>query len=164
MFQTDEFYIDAVVPEDRHTVLSVYASNKEFLLHHTGNAHVTDTWLQHELESMKAAGFYSCKIVEKRSGNVIGIADFQTGDETYLSLLMLHGAYQNKGLGKRVYRAIEEYAKLCGSAWIRIDVVTGYDNSALRFWQSQGFIKIQDIALHWAGRNLPAAMMKKKLI
>ncbi len=164
IIESDEFYIGVVKPKDLNAVLAIYESNMDFVMHHTGRRDVTGAWLQSELKAMKPAGFYSCKIVEKCSGNVIGIADFQIGDEAYLSLLMLHGAYQNKGLGKRVYRAIEEYAKSCGSACIRLDVATDYYNSVHSFWQSQGFIKIQDITLHWAGRDLPAVMMKKKLI
>jgi len=56
-----------------------------------------------ELESMKKANFYSCKIIEKSSGKIIGIIDFKIGEETYLSLLMLHNDYKNKGFGKLNY-------------------------------------------------------------
>lgn len=107
IFESSEFYMGTVEPKDLNAVLAVYESNVDFLMHHTGHRHVTGTWLQNELETMEAAGFCSYKVVEKSTGNVIGIVDFQTGDETYLSLLMLHGNYQNKGLG------ISGHRKLC---------------------------------------------------
>ncbi|HWR23861.1 MAG TPA: GNAT family N-acetyltransferase [Feifaniaceae bacterium] len=163
IFETDGFSIDAVEPTDLGAVLAVYQSNKDFLLHHTGRNAVTSAWLQSELEAMKAAGFCSCKVVEKHSGSVIGIADVRLGEETYLSLMMLRRDYQNKGLGKQIYRAMEAYVKARGSTSIRIDVVTGYSNSALPFWRSRGFIKVREITLNWAGKSLPAVMMKKEL-
>lgn len=163
LFAQDAFYIEQVTQADLDAVLAVYQSNKAFLSHHLGRDTVTRVWLESELAAMASAGFSSCKIVERDASNLIGIVDFKLAEESYLSLLMLHGEYQGLGLGKQIYHAIEDYAKKHGSTAIRIDVVTGYDPGVCNFWRSRGFIKVQEVTLHWAGKTLPALAMKKQL-
>ncbi len=163
IFEADAFYIDVVEATDLNAVLEVYHSNKDFLLHHMGRDTVTYEWLQNEYNAMKTSDFCPCKVVEKGSGSIIGIADFRIGCETYLSLLMLHSDYQHRGLGKHFYQAIEEYARSHSGACIRIDVATDYDNSVFQFWSSRGFSKVQYVTLNWTGKRFPAVMMKKIL-
>jgi len=124
---------------------------------------VTGQWVLGEIESMKKVGFCSCKIVEILSGKTIGIIDFKVGEETYLSLLMMHKDFKGRGYGKLVLHAFEKYAKLLNSKSIRIDVVTNYDSSVLDFWIGNNFIKFEEVALNWAGKILPAVIMKKDL-
>lgn len=163
LFAQDAFYIEQVTQTDLDAVLAIYPSNKAFLSHHLGRDTVTRVWLESELAAMASAGFSSCKIAKRGASGIIGITDFRLAEETYLSLLMLHGDYQQNGLGKQVYQAIENYAKQHGSTAIRIDVVTGYDPGVCNFWRSRGFTKVQEVTLHWAGKTLPALAMKKQL-
>ncbi|MCB2359758.1 GNAT family N-acetyltransferase [Clostridium estertheticum] len=83
------------------------------------------------------------------------------GEETYLSLLMIHDNYKNKGGGKLIYQALEEYAKEVKSKCMRIDVLINYDNAVLKFWVKNGFDKIKDVELDWTGKILPAVIMEK---
>ena len=159
----DEFYIAIVEAIDLDDVLKVYRSNKDFLLHHIGSDSVTFAWLQSEIEAMKASNFYSYKVCDKNTGNIIGIVDFKIGDETYLSLLMVHSNYRSMGMGTRIYQTIEKYVKSHNCTSIKIDVAIDYDNSVLDFWVKRGFTKIQEVTLHWTGKSFPAVMMKKTL-
>jgi GNAT superfamily N-acetyltransferase len=93
----------------------------------------------------------------------VGIIDFKVDEESYLSLLMIHTHYANRGLGKQVYKAIEEYARSRGSEQIKLGVVTGYSDKVLRFWTGNGFHKSEDISLNWNGVILPAVTMLKNL-
>ncbi len=114
-----------------------------------------------EIDSMKAAGFISAKIVEKTSEQIIGLLDFTLDDEIYLSLLMIHKNYSSKGFGQQVCQALECYAKLTGSSSIRLDVVTGYTNRVLNFWIAVGYDVVEECVLSWHAVSLPAVTMKK---
>ena len=163
LFESKDFYIDIVEYKDLDEIVNVYNSNKQFLINHIGRETVTNEWIVHELDAMKQAGFYPCKIVEIKSEKIIGIIDFKIDEETYLSLLMLQNYFKGKGYGKLIFNVFEEYAKLQKSRCIRIDVVTDYDNSVLDFWINNGFVNSEDIELNWAGKVLPAVVMKKYL-
>lgn len=163
IFEAEGFYVDLVEHEDLNDVIEVYNSNSNFLLNHMDTDKVTYEWILKELEVMKKANFYSYKVVEKSSDRLIGIIDFKTGEETYLSLLMLHNDYKNRGLGKLIIQAFENYVKSVGSKYMRIDVVTNYDDTVLDFWIRNGFDKFKDVELNWTGKILPAVIMKKSL-
>ncbi|MCB2300075.1 GNAT family N-acetyltransferase [Clostridium tagluense] len=163
IFQSKGFYIDLVQNKDLKDIVEVYNSNKYFLINHMDMDIIKYEWIVEELESMKKADFYSCKVVEKSSGKIIGIIDFKIGEETYLSLLLIHNDYKNKGFGRLIYKALEEYITSVKSKCIRIDVVINYDDSVLKFWVKNGFSKIKDIELNWTGKILPAIIMKKFL-
>ncbi|MBU3183626.1 GNAT family N-acetyltransferase [Clostridium estertheticum] len=163
IFKLKDFCIDFVEDKDINAIVEVYNSNKYFLINHVGRDKVRYEWVLEELENMRKADFYSCKVVEKSSGKIMGIIDFKIGEETYLSLLMIYDNYKNKGLGKLIYHALEEYAKEVKSKCMRIDVVTNYDNAVLNFWIKNGFYKIKDVELEWTGKILPAVIMKKNI-
>jgi GNAT superfamily N-acetyltransferase len=163
IFETEGFYIDLVENADINDVVEVYNSNRKFLQNHIGTDQVAKEWILDEIESMRKVDFYSCKIVEKNSGKLIGIIDFKIGEETYLSILMLHKDYKKKGLGSLVYKGLEKYAKSEESNRMRIDVVIGYDDAVLDFWTRNGFVKFKNIELNWTGKILPAVIMKKNL-
>ena len=162
-FQSKGFYVDLVENKDLNEVVKVYNSNKHFLVNHMDKEKITNECINQELESMKEVGFYSCKIVEISSEKIIGVMDFKVGEETYLSLLMIHNDFKSKGFGKLIFQAFEGYAKSLKSKCIRIDVVTNYENSVLDFWIENGFIKFKDVELNWTGKVLPAVTMKKGL-
>jgi GNAT superfamily N-acetyltransferase len=162
-FESKDFSIDLVEHKDINNIVEVYNSNRDFLVNHLDSDKITYDWIFEELESMKKSGFCSCKVVEKSSGKLIGILDFKLGEETYLSLLMIHNDYKNKGYGKAIYQALEQYAKSAKSKCMRIDVVTSYDDTVLDFWVRNGFDKFKEIELKWTEKTLPAVMMKKSL-
>jgi len=163
LFQTKDFYIEIIDNKDSNKIVEIYNSNKKFLLSHMNMENVTVQWVIEEIESMKKVGFYSCKIVEILSGKTIGIIDFKIGEETYLSLLMIHKDFKCRGYGKLILHAFEEYAKTLKSKSIRIDVVTNYDSSVLDFWIKNKFIRFEEVELNWAGKILSAVTMKKYL-
>ena len=161
LFESENVYVDKVQPTDVQDIVSLYNSNKEFMRHHMGTEHVSPDWVRNEWESIKESGFLSCKAVEKKSGNIIGIIDFKVEEETYLSLLMIHSEAQNQGIGKQIYDAFEEYVKMANSKSIRLDVVTEYSEHVVKFWIQRGFVKDHDIELNWSSVILPAVVMKK---
>ncbi|WP_313165164.1 GNAT family N-acetyltransferase [Sedimentibacter sp.] len=162
-FELKDFCIDLAESKDSDEIAEVYNSNKQFLKSHMNRERVTNEWILQELESMKEAGFYPCKIVETMSGKIIGIIDFKAGEEAYLSLLMIKDDLKGKGIGKLIFQSFEKYARSQKSKCIRIDVVTDYDNSVLDFWINNGFVKIEDIKLNWTEKTLPAVIMRKYL-
>lgn len=162
-FETQNFYVDLVNNNDLNEVIEIYNSNEHFLVAHMDKERITKQWITEEIELMEEIGINSGKIVEKSSGKIIGVIDFKVGEESYLSLLMIHNDFRGKGFGKLIFQGFEEYVKSLKSKCIRIDVVTNYDHSVLDFWIKNGFIKFKDIELNWAGKRLPAVTMKKNL-
>ncbi|MTI70536.1 MAG: GNAT family N-acetyltransferase [Firmicutes bacterium] len=163
IFESKTFYIDFVEKKDLKNIVDVYNTNKNFLVNHMDANKITYEWLLEELGSMKKADFYSCKVIEKSSEKLIGVIDFKTGEETYLSLLMIHNDYKGKGFGKLIYQTLEKYISSIGSKCIRIDVVTNYDDTVVDFWARNGFYKVKPIELNWTGKILPAMIMKKNI-
>lgn len=163
LFDVDGFYVDLVEYKDLDEIVDVYNSNKSFLMVHLDAYKVDHEWLINDIKDMKEAGFYSCKIIEGPSQKIVGIMDFKLGEETYLSLLMIHDSLKGKGLGKLIYKAFEEYAKLKKSKFIKIDVVTNYDKLVVDFWINNGFVGGESIKLSWGEVSLDGISMKKGL-
>lgn len=163
IFQTNDFGVDYVKQDDLSEIVQVYNSNRKFLEAHMNKEKISEEWILEELKSMKEAGFYSSKIVVNSSSKIIGVMDYKLGEETYLSLMMLHNNLRGNGIGQMVFRAFEEYLKSLNSKSIRIDVVTDYDNSVFDFWNKNGFIKCIDVELNWTGKILSAVTMRKCL-
>lgn len=163
IFELEEFKLEKIESKDLNKILEIYNSNGEFLINHMDKSVVTEEWIIQELKYMEEMDFKSCKIVERHTENILGIIDFKIDEETYLSLLMIHKDFQGNGLGHIIYQGFEEYIESLKGKSIRIDVVTNYDSSVLKFWTHNGFVKLKDIELNWAGKTLPAVIMKKRL-
>ncbi|MDP9729004.1 GNAT family N-acetyltransferase [Alicyclobacillus tolerans] len=164
IFDSEYFYVCPIEMSDVDNVVEVYNSNMIFLEKHTKNYPVTFEWVTEELKSMRNAGFCSCKVVDKRTGKMVGIIDYKIEQESYLSLLIVHQDYQNMGYGEQIYRAFEDYAKSRKSQCIRLDVANGYSDKVINFWIANGFEKLEDIKLNWAGVTLSAVIMKKYIL
>lgn len=115
------------------------------------------------MKTMKKEGFLSYKIVEKTSNQIIGIIDFKISNQSYISLIIIHKKYQNKGLGNEVYNLIENYLKQRNSLSIKIDVVKNYNENVINFWLENGFEIIEEINLNWNGKVLNALTMEKTI-
>lgn len=163
IIETENLYVSLVENNDILDILEVYNSNIKFLQAHMGTKNVDNKWIEEEIETMKEAEFYSCKVVVKKTEKIIGILDFSLKEEAYLSLLMIHNEYKNKGYGKEIYLEFEKYIRANECKAIRIDVVTNYDKNILEFWKLNDFKVIENIELNWTGKMLPAAVMKKYL-
>lgn len=161
--KTDNLILTTIENKVINDLVDIYNSNTEFLRLHMDKDKVTKDWLTEELEEMKNLGFNTYIIIEKFSKKIIGIVDVKIADESYISLLMIHGNYKNKGYGKEIYVRIEEYIKSTNSKSIRIDVAIDYDNRVLSFWRKYGFEKVEEIELNWTGKQFLAATMRKYL-
>ena len=161
LFCTKDYIVDLISDEDTEDILNVYNSNPHFLVKHMDKESVTKEWILSEYRDMKEKAFLSCKIIEKCTHKVIGIIDFKTGQETYLSLLMLLDDYKNNGIGKIVYQGLEEYVRSKSSKSLRIDVVVDYDKSIYDFWLRNGFKRYREVTLNCPGKSLSAVIMKK---
>jgi protein subunit release factor A len=162
-FEFNDFYINLIESKDLNDIVRVYNSNKIFLKSHIGKESITTKWVCDELKTMKNEGFYSCKIVQKNSNEIVGLIDFKVDKETYLSLLMINSNLKGQGIGIKVYELFEMYIKSSDSTSLRIDVVTNYDKHVIDFWIKNGFKSIENITLNWNEKVLPAVVMKKDL-
>lgn len=163
IYQMKDYIMDLTLEEDLEEMLNIYNSNVQFLLNHMDRDMVTIDWLLNEFKEMRNIGFNSFKVVEKNTNRIIGIIDYKTGEETYLSLLMIHIDFKYMGIGKIIYRAFEEYCITMKSSSIRIDVVNDYDSVVYDFWIKNGFSRFEEIELNWTGKVLPAVVMKKSI-
>lgn len=163
IFETADVYVDFAQQHDVDDLVGVYNSQPAFLRQHLSCTAVTSEWFRDEMHATKDTGFWSCKVVAKATGQVIGLMDVRIDVETYLSLLVVHQAYTSQGVGQQVYRGLESYAQGHQSHAIRIDVLKGYDDRVWDFWIRNGFQVVEDLILEWRGVQLPAVTMKKVL-
>ena len=159
--ETGHLITAAIEDSDSKDILKIYNSNLEFLQKHMDKDEITIEWLEEELQEMKKIDFYTYKIIEKCSGKAVGFFDIKVAEESYLSLLMIHNDYQSKGYGKEIYLKLDAYLRSVGCKILRIDVVTNYDKKVESFWERNGFNKIENVELNWAGEQLSAVTMKK---
>lgn len=163
LFCTQHYRLAEVQEKDLAEILRIYNSNKTFLENHIGVEKVDEKWCLQEYHDMKDSGFLRCGIVDIKSGIIVGFADFSLLEEAYLSLIMIHGSFKRSGIGKEVLKGFERYAENQGCKRIRIDVVTGYDDSSLKFWLRNGFAAKEEITLSWDKKKFPALKMIKVL-
>lgn len=156
IFKSGKYEVDSIEKYDIKDIVEIYNSNRKFLKSHMNVDSVDIEWAEKEIQEMKEAGFQSVKIVDAEILKTVGFIDFKTSKEAYLSLMMIHGELKGKGIGKSVCRELEKHLLSEGCESIRIDVVTGYDDSVLEFWKKNGFEKTEDIRLNWNGNQLSA--------
>ena len=157
------YEIRPAAPSDMPDLVRIYNSNPSFLVHHLGSQQVDEDFLRREQREMEAMGFLSCVVVERRTGERIGVLDYHTGETVYLSLLMLDGGWQGDGLGAVIYRQLEGEMARRGAQAIRIDVVDDYAGNVTPFWEKQGFTAQGRVQLDWGDKRSDAAMMVKAL-
>lgn len=158
----DNYLIDTIDQNDITKILDIYNSNKTFLENHMGILEVSKDFIVNEIEEMKSVGFSSL-VIKNNKGKIVGICDFKIGDEVYLSLLMIDSKLKGKGLGSIIYNQLEKIFKAKNSKGIRIDVVYDYEESALAFWEKQGFVPSEKIELEWNGYKSKAIKMYKTI-
>jgi ribosomal protein S18 acetylase RimI-like enzyme len=163
IIHTDQFIVDTISIEDYENIVDLYNTNTEFLEKHLGLTEISREWLESELESMKEIDFVTYKIVDRNSGKLLGIFDFKSDTNAYLSILILHKDCKGKGVGSHFIETLFTYLKSIDTISIHIDVVTGYNPAVMNFWNRHGFQIVEEIELNWNDNILPAVTMKKYL-
>ena len=89
--------IRPVEETDIQVILTIYNSNRDFLIHHIGRDDVDEEFILHEINEMREHGFSSNLIYDE--DNPIGVIDYmlQPSGYVYLSLLMIDKHLHNKG-------------------------------------------------------------------
>ena len=159
----DRFSFDPISINDTDEIVRIYNSNPVFLQNHLGATEVSAEFVLQEAQEMWKVGFSTTKIIDNSSGEIIGICDFKSEDTVYLSLLMLDGALQGKGLGSDIYKAFEQKATRDNARFIKIDVIDSYNGNAFGFWEKQGFEPQGITQLNWHGKKSDAQIMRKVL-
>lgn len=147
--------------EDIENITGIYNSNRDFLLHHLGRDCIDENFVREELNQMKAIGFLSEVLLLNHE--MVGFIDYRAGEETYLSLLMISGDYQRKGIGRKMYRLFEHKMIRLGSKSIRIDIVNDYETNPMLFWEKLGYREQEAVRLTWGDKTSSAVMMIKSI-
>lgn len=69
---------------------------------------------------------------------LMAIRGFRTPKEWYLSLLLIRPDFRQRGLGREVYYAFENWVQSAGAEMVLLATV-GANGRAARFWESLGF-------------------------
>jgi len=163
MFFTKNYQLITIDETDLIEIRTIFNSNRSLLLKHTGADAVSQEWCLLEYRDMLERGFSRYKILAAEKSPAIGFMDFKISEETYLSLLILHGSQQRRGIGEELCSGFEEFVRSHNSKSIRIDVVTDYDETTLGFWLKNGYIMEEEIMLSWGENRLSAQKMIKRL-
>ena len=148
---------------DTKRIVEIYNSNEAFISQHLGKAKIYEELIVCELKEMEKISFDSCKIVDKFSGEIVGLCDFKTNKTAYLSLFMLDSKIRGKGIGKEIYGILEQYFIENKCEKIRIDVVYNYPQNVVKFGEKCGFKIVEKIEMVWSGKKSLAYMMIKAL-
>ncbi len=105
IFETDDVYVDFTQPTDIDDLVRVYNSHPAFIRQHLHRTAVTRDWMAEEIKATRDAGFWSCKVIGKSTGHVIGLLDVHIDTPTYLSLRMVHRSHAHQGIGQQVLRS-----------------------------------------------------------
>lgn len=154
--------MDLMTAEDAGKVSDIYNSNTSFLENHLGVTTVSKEFILHEMEEMKNIGFQSF-VIRNNACGIVGICDLKMAEEAYLSLLMIDGKHKRRGTGGGIYRQLEQMFQEKGVRTVRIDVVDGYEDNAVGFWEKQGFTPCEKIQLEWNGCQSEAVKMCKSI-
>jgi len=156
----NNYIIDRVDQNHINRIVDIYNSNKTFLYRHMGISSISKEFILNEIEQMKKVGFNSV-IIKDNKREIIGLCDYSSGDEVYLSLLMIDDKFKGKEVGKLIYNQLEKMFKSENAKRIRIDVVYEYEENVLGFWEKNGFISNEKIELEWNGYKSNAYKMYK---
>ena len=96
----------------------IYNSNTAFLERHIGVRKVDVNWCADELAQMSAGGFCRYDIIS--NGTNMGFLECAFGQQTYLSLIILHSDFHNSGAGTLAMDVFEHLAKSNGAKNMRI--------------------------------------------
>lgn len=82
------------------------------------------------------------KVIEDR--RIVGsVRAFEKSGSCFIGKLMVHPDYQNKGLGKKLMRAIEKYFKV-----LRYELFTGHlDKKNLAFYEKLGYRRFKEVEI-----------------
>ncbi len=155
-----DFVLRAARDSDVQEIARIYNGNADFLKTHLSCERVDDSFVREELKEMKNAGFRSCVLVHGQTGEICGIVDYRAGEEAYLSLLMLRSDRRGKGLGKQIYRELEELFRRQGARSIRVEVLLK-ENGSAGFWKELGFAERELFVMEWQGNRFEAMRMRK---
>lgn len=150
--------------DDCASIVEIYNSNPQFLLHHLGTERIDEAFVIKEIANMREMYFTSSVIIDIESGSICGVLDYKSREEVYLSLMMLKADMQGQGLGSDIYAYFEEMMLQEGQKCIRIDVINDYDNNLITFWKKYGFLECGNTVLEWGNKKSNAVIMKKDLL
>ncbi len=157
-------YIREIEETDIDAAVSIYNSNRDFLIHHLGKASIDRDFIMDEVQEMLDHGFKSNLVID--NDMPIGIVDYMLQDNgyVYLSLVMIDNDLQHKGIGTALYKYFEEKVTNNGANVIRIDVVNDYEGNVVPFWERMGFTGEQEEELTWGDKTSRVLVMKKYLV
>lgn len=81
--------------------------------------------------------------------SIVGVLDDHSGEEVYLSLIMIIEPLQKKGLGSQIYRFFENLMVQNGSDSMCIDVINDYPGNVMFFWEKLDFYSGENVELKW---------------
>jgi ribosomal protein S18 acetylase RimI-like enzyme len=162
LFTTEELKVAKVTGDDLPELLSVYKACEDFLALGPDPRASVDMIEKDLADSRKEAGEY-CTI-RNSEGALIGVIDIilkaLEPSTCYLMLLMIGKPWRNRGYGRMVMVALEEYLReQYGSKQLDAEVQTT-NPKAIHFWKSFGF-QISEMAEDQPDGTVTYAMTKE---
>jgi RimJ/RimL family protein N-acetyltransferase len=144
LIETDTLLIRPYRPEDLEAVLEVYRQCEDFLaLGPVATASLE--MVQADLRLSESQGGTFCVILERASGEMLGVLDFvPAGWEgnpraAYLALLMIAAPHRSNGIGAEVVGLVEGLITRDGQIEVIHAGVQVNNPGAIRFWQRMGY-------------------------
>jgi len=94
--ENEQYLIILLEDIDAKRIVEIYNSNEAFISQHLGKTKVSEELIFSEWKEMEKISFNSCKIVDKFSGEIVGLCDFKTDKTACFSFLMLNSKIEIK--------------------------------------------------------------------
>lgn len=145
LFETPELYAREMSTADVPQLQALFDANPGYFRAVNGRDALPDEAQQEFDERPPASLSWSrmwflalCDDADRMSGTVVLAQDLCTAGAWHITLLWLPEAWQGRGVGGRVFAALERWAQHGGARWLRLVYATA-NTGAAAFWRRQGF-------------------------
>lgn len=157
LFRLEGYGVRLLTPQDKDILQDLFKrcedfhvlSNGEGLQGHEAEEALVDRPPKQPLHDMYKIGLFAGE-------NLIGFydvaKDYPEGDTWYLGLFLVDAKLRGQGMGHKVLTALERWMKEQGAKQVMLSVLEE-NQSALRFWQREGFTQTRVLPPKTFGRK-----------
>lgn len=147
------------MPEDIESVLNLFYENVHTVCAKDYTPEQLDAWAPKEpnIHQWKASLNRNHTIVVEEKGRIIGFGD--VGETGYLDRLYVDKNHVHRGIGSLIVSQLEKYAKAKGIAFMN----TAASLTSKMFFESQGYVVLEEQTVERHGVRLRRYLMEKKL-
>lgn len=143
VYRDKSIKIASITEEELSPVFDVYRQCEDFLaLGPEPKASIK--MVRADFEHSKGKNGLYCGVFDVKE-NIVGIVDFiphsfgSSGENAFITLVMIAGPYRNKGLGTKIVKAVEKFIACYPQNRAILSAVQTNNGKAVKFWTALGY-------------------------